>query len=170
MDNITKTLLGGAAICALATAPAMAGAPHFSITALHAGNQVLKSVIHNPGRQHVTYNFYVTTAVPGTVGTGTKLAQTYYKWNSNGSICSTPKMKLTGQKKSTYGKIAHNTESYSEGCGAPTIFYGDEYTLTKASGDGKTDSFTSDLIGKYANGSAKYLGKLNIHATVEIGN
>ena len=64
MKSITKTLLGGAALCALATAPAMAGnVPHFNVTALHAGNVVNKTRIHSPGRQHVTYTFAVYSSV-----------------------------------------------------------------------------------------------------------
>lgn len=171
MNNVTKTLLAGAAIGALATAPAMAGnAPHFSVTAAHVGNQVIKSTIRTPSRQALTYNIYISSSVSGSVGTSTNLFQTYYKWNSNLSICTVPFMKLVGPKRTTYGKINHNTETYSLGCASgPTVFHGDNYTLKKASGDGQTDTFLSDLKGKFNNGSVKYKGNLFIHGTVHIG-
>jgi hypothetical protein len=173
MNNITKTLLGGSALCALATAPAMAGnIPAFHVTALHAGHAVNKTKIYQAGRTHLTYTFAVSSYVPASdLGTGVKLAATYYKWNSSDNLCTVPKMTLKGAKKSTYGKIAHNTETYSEGCSSgPTVFHGDEYTLKKASGEGNSDSFTSDLIGKFKNGATKYLGSLTLDVTVNIGS
>jgi hypothetical protein len=45
MNNLTKTRLGGVALCALATAPAMAeDVPDFHVTVLHAGNVVNKTI------------------------------------------------------------------------------------------------------------------------------
>jgi hypothetical protein len=171
MNNITKTLLGGAAVCALATAPAMAGnVPAFHVTALHAGHAVNKTKIYQPGRTHLTYTYGVSSYVPASdLGTAVNLIYTYYKWNSNASLCTQPKMKVKVPKKSTYAKLGHNTESYSEGCGSPTIFYGDTYDLKNAAGEGNVDSFQSDLIGKFSNGSTKYLGNLYLDVNVSIG-
>lgn len=64
MNSITKTLLGGAALCALATAPATAeDTSAFPVTAVHAGHVVNKTRVHTPGRTHLTYTFGVYTYV-----------------------------------------------------------------------------------------------------------
>jgi hypothetical protein len=172
MNNIIKILLGGAALSALATAPAIAGdAPHFSITALHAGNAVFKSKLQVPGRKNVTYTVAVSTYVPASdLGTAVHLLGTYYKFNSNSSLCTTPKMKIKVPKKSTYAKLGHATETYSEGCASgPTKFYGDTYDLKKAKGEGKVDSFVSVLTAKFKNSRGKYNGTLNLDVKVSIG-
>ena len=50
MDKITQTLLGGAALCALATAPAMAGdAPNLRVFALHGGHVIHKTRLTKTG-------------------------------------------------------------------------------------------------------------------------
>ncbi|HEX4157950.1 MAG TPA: hypothetical protein VHY79_05705 [Rhizomicrobium sp.] len=171
MNNITKTLLGGAALCALATAPAIAGnIPAFHVQALHAGHAVNKTKIYQPGRTHLTYTFSVGTYVPASdLGTAVNLIYTYYKWNSSDNLCTQPKMKIKAPKKTQYAKLGHSTETYSEGCGSPTVFYGDTYDLTNSKGEGNQDSFQSDLIGKFKNGSTKYLGNLYLDVTVSIG-
>lgn len=172
MNLITKSLLGSAAVVALATAPAMAGgAPHLSVTALYAGHAVNKTKVHNPGRKHLTYTFGVSSYVPASdLNVTVKLAGTYYKWNSNRSICTAPKEKIKVPKKSTYAKLGHSTETYSLGCSSgPTVFYGDTYDLTNSSGEGQTDSFVSTLIGKFSNSGVKYKGFLHLDVSVHIG-
>ena len=58
MKNLNKTLLGGAALAAIAVAPAVAGNhPAFSFTALHGGRVVNKTKIHIQGSQHLAYTF-----------------------------------------------------------------------------------------------------------------
>jgi hypothetical protein len=170
MNLLTKSLLGGAALCALATAPAIAANLHpaMHVTALHAGKAVNKTVIHNQSRTHLTYTFGVYTYVSASnAGTAVKLAATYYKWNSNGTLCSSPKEKIKVPKKTKLAKLGHSTETYSEGCASgPTVFTGDTYNLN-APNTG-TDHFTSTLIGKFNNGSAQYKGTLHLDVTVTI--
>jgi hypothetical protein len=169
MNNITKTLLGSAALCALATAPAMAAGSHpsLSITALHAGKAVNKTAIHDPKRQKVTYTFGVSTYVPPSdAGVSVHLFATYYKWNSNLTLCSHPKMKNKIKSQPTNGTAGTATETYSEGCASgPTVFYGDTYDY---SGSGSSDSLVSSLKGKYSNSGVKYKGTLNLDVNITL--
>ena len=170
MNNLTKTLLGGVAIAALATPAMAAGHKHFAmhVQALHAGNVVNKSKLHNNGAQHLTYTFGVYSSQPASAPKKTHLIFTYYKWNSNFTLCSTPKMKMVVPKRSTYAKIGWATEAYSEGCpSGPTVFYGDTWT-NKTGVAGDIDGFLSTLIGRFYNGSTKYKGELDIDVFVGI--
>jgi len=171
MNNLTKTLLGGVALAALTTAPAMAGHhrhPAFHVTALHAGKAVNKTKIHNQGATHITYTFGVYTYQPANAAKNTHLAGTYYKWNSNSSTCTYPKMKINAPKKSVYAKIGTATETYSIGCsGGPVSYLGDTWT-NKTGVAGNTDTFVSTLTGKFMNGSTKYKGTLNLDVSVGI--
>ncbi|HEX4157300.1 MAG TPA: hypothetical protein VHY79_02400 [Rhizomicrobium sp.] len=173
MNNLTKRLLAGSAICALATAAAIAGnVPHFSITALHAGHVVNKTRAHTPGRQNLTYTFSVSTYIPASDLHKTVKLPDVYKFNSYSTICSSPKQKIkVVPKKTQYAKIGTYTETYSEGCSSgPTLFYGDTYKLTNPAGEGHNDYFVSSLIGRFKNSHGKYKGTLNLDFTVSIGN
>lgn len=164
MNNLTKTLLGSVALAALGAAPAMAEQKHpaFSFTAVHAGRVVNKTKLHNRGAVHLTYTF----SVYGTADVELDkkvLVGSFYKWNSNSTVCSTPKMKLKlDPKKTVYGKISVATQTYSLGCpSGPTVYYGVAYKLTNPDGIGETDHFKSSLIGKFKNAHGKYKGTLN---------
>jgi hypothetical protein len=175
MNNLTKTLLGSAALCALASAPALAQrAPNLNLTALCRGDVVNKTwtpARHREDCSRVCTGSTVSTYIPASdLGIQTNLFRTYYKWNSNQTICSNPKEKMKGQKRSLYGKVTHNTETYSLGCASgPTVFYGDAYTLTNPAGEGRTDKFVSKLIGTFHNGGTEYKGKLILDVQVSIG-
>ena len=176
MNKITQTLLGGAAFCALATAPAMAGgAPSIHVAALHPGHQtVLKTSMHKGGIAHITSTIAVSTSVTASdLKHAVKLAATYYTFYDSGSFCnSSEKQKQVLQSKKTkYAKLGTSTETYSGYCStAPTVFYGDTYDLTKKSGEGKSDSFVSTLTGKkiHYNG-ALYDIDVNLDVSVAIG-
>jgi hypothetical protein len=170
MNNVTKILLGGAALGALATAPAMAAGSHpsLSITALHVGKTVNKTKVHSPSAQHLTYTFAVYTYVsPADAGTSVHLYGTFYKWNSNLTLCSNPKQKIKSKTAPTNGTSTTATETYSFGCASgPTVFRGDTYNYN---GDGATsDYLTSLLKGKFYNSSVKYKGKLTIEAFITL--
>jgi hypothetical protein len=172
MHNLTRTLLSGTALAALAAAPSVASnAPEIHIQALHAGKQVNKTVLHNSVGGHTTYTIGVSTSVLASdLHKTVPLALTFYKWSSSES-CSNPRQKIKAPKKSLYGKIKTGTESYSLSCPAPTVFYGDSYKLTDASGEGKTDSFVSILYGWYVKpGGIKYKGTLYSDVSVAIGS
>lgn len=176
MNKLTKTLLGGVALCALTGAPAIAQPKHhaFYFTALHAGRVVNKTKLRN--QRHCLYHIsYCTlafyTSVPASdLNTRVKLVDSFFKLNSNSTICSNPKQKIKAPKKSVYAKIGTATETYSFGCpSGPTTFYGDTYKLTDKSGFGQTDTFTSVLVGKFKRNGKVYKGKLFIDAVVTIG-
>jgi hypothetical protein len=173
VNNITKTLLGGAALCALATAPAMAGTLHpaMHVTALHAGHAANKTAIREPSKQHLTYTFGVYTYASASDHSAVKLAATYYKWNSNDTLCSKPKMSVKlSAKKTQFAKLGTSSETYSEGCASgPTTFLGDTYAnKTGASGD--VDNFVSTLLAKKLNlpgGVYKASLHLDVRVTLE---
>jgi hypothetical protein len=170
MNNLTTTLLGGVALAALAIAPATAGSHHalLHVSAMHAGHAVNKSKIHNQGATHVVYTFSVYSTQAASAPPKTHLIFTYYKWNSNGTTCSAPKMKIKAPKKSVYAKIGTASETYSLGCSSgPTVYLGDTWT-NKTGVAGNTDSFVSTLDGKFSNGSTKYKGTLNLDVSVAI--
>lgn len=176
MYKLTKTLLGGAALAALTSAPAMAQQNHpaFSFMALHAGHVVSKTKLHND-RYHCfprsTCTFGVYSSVPASdLHKSVPLVGTFAKFNSNSTICSAPKTKIKSHKKSVYAKISTGTETYSLGCpSGPTTFYGDYYKLTDKSGEGHTDTFQSLLTGTFHNGSTKYKGRIVFDVSVAIG-
>lgn len=174
MNNLTKTLLGGVALTALATAPALAGPKHpaMHVTALHAGKQVNKSHSLVPGATHVTYTFGVYSSASAS-SVHQNVFGTYYKWNSapNGyyTLCSNPKQKVKTPKKTVFGATNADTETYSFGCpSGQTVFHGDEWTnKTGASGD--TDTWRSVLKGKFIGPSGgKYKGTLNLDVSLNI--
>ena len=156
MKKITKTLLAGAAFCALATVPAMAGdAPNIHVFAAHPGHAsfVRKTRIDRGHKvQHSCSTIVISTAVPASdIKHVVKLAETYYTYYDDGSFCNSSqktRVKLP-KKKTQYAKLGTSTETYSGYCStAPTVFYGDTYDLKKKSGEGKTDGFVSTLVGK----------------------
>jgi hypothetical protein len=163
MNYLTKALLGSVALCALATAPAMAeDVPDFHVTVLHAGNVVNKTVFHNPSRQHLTYTFGAYASIPAELDKKIKLGD-LASWGCS----STGKAKIT--QKATYGKAGIYTETYSADCsGAGEVFYGNTYKLTNPAGEGKTDTFVSTLIGKFEKNGVKYKGTLNMDVSVTI--
>jgi hypothetical protein len=72
-------------------------------------------------------------------------------------------------RKTKYANINKSTESYSEGCGTPSKFYGDVYNLTSKKASGKTDSFTSSLkANKVHFDGGIYKATLNLHVSVSI--
>jgi hypothetical protein len=175
MNKITQTLLGGAAFCALATAPAMAaGAPSIHVAAAHPGHQtVLKTSMQKGKIAHITSTIAVSTSDTAGLNKVEKLAATYYTFYDSGSFCnSTEKQKQVLQSKKTkYAKLGTSTETYSGYCStAPTVFYGDTYELTNKKGEGKSDSFVSTLTGKkiHYNGGL-YDIDVNLDVSVAIG-
>ena len=176
MNNLTRTLLGGAALSALTAVPSVAQQKHpaFHVTALHQGRIVNKTARYRCYHHHFTSSCIktaYTSVSPSDLGKSVSLASTFYKFNSSYTLCSAPKTKIKAHKKSKYGKIKTGTETYSEGCpSGPITFYGDRYKLTDPSGFGQTDHFQSKMSGKfYINGNA-YAGSLILRVMVAIGS
>jgi hypothetical protein len=169
MNNLTKALLGSAAMTVLATAPAMAAHSHpaFSVTAMHDGKVVNKTKMHNQKAGHITYTFSVYATIPSELNQWVPLTSTFYKWNSYSTLCSNPKQKVKfDPKKTQYGKLRAATETYSEGCpSGPTTFFGAEYKLLKSTNQ---DQFVVELIGTFKNSNGKYKGQLNIDTNLSI--
>jgi hypothetical protein len=168
VNKITITLLGGTAVCALATAPAIAAPKHpaMHVTALHAGHAVNKTQIHNDKATKVTYTFGVYTYDTSGIGVSQHLYATFYKWNSSFSLCTAPKMKIKIKKSPTHGTAGTATETYSYGCSdGPTKFYGDTYDQSQSA---SSDSLVSLLKGKFKESGAKYKGKLYLDVSITI--
>jgi len=172
--SIKGILLAGAALCTIAAAaPALAkSAPHIHVLALHPG-AVTKSHMHIGPDAKVTYTFSVSTAVSTSADykVKTNLGATFYTWLSNSTICDQPKKeKVTlSVSKTKYAALSTGVETYSEGCSAPTKFYGDVYDLTSKKGKGKVDTFSSDLKAKFTNANGKQKGSLILDVSVSIG-
>jgi hypothetical protein len=167
MNSITKTLLVGAAFCALATVPAVAGdAPDMHVVALHPGHQtVLKTRMHKGGVTHTTSTISVSTSVPASdLHKKVELDATVFAFFCGRS----GKVKIT--KKATYGKAGIFTMTTGQTCdGVSQVFYGNTYKLTNPEGEGKTDSFVSSAISKFEYKGTKYKGTLNLDVNVAIG-
>jgi hypothetical protein len=170
--TIKGILLAGAALCTVSIAPALASnAPKFSVAALRTGG-IVKTAMRTPKASAVTYTFSVTTAISTKADymVKTNLAGTFYTWLSNDSICQQPKKETVtlSTAQTVYALLSTGVESYSEGCGKPTFFYGDVYDLQTKKAKNKTDKFTSTLKATFKN-SGKFKGSLNIDVSVEIG-
>ncbi|MGH6875874.1 MAG: hypothetical protein ACREHV_00695, partial [Rhizomicrobium sp.] len=117
MNKITQTLLGSAAFCALATAPAMAaGAPDVHVVAAHPGHQTVVKTSMYSNIAHLTSTIAVSTSVTASdLKHVVKLAGTYYTYYDSGSFCnSTEKQKqVLKSKKTKYAKLGTSTETYS---------------------------------------------------------
>ncbi len=173
MNALTKTLLGGVAISALAIVSAAAkNDPGISVSALHAGRVVNKTKVHNHGAMHITYTFsvYSTVAFNDYFKNKKALLGTFYKWNSYSTLCSNPKQKVTfDSKKTQYGKIGPATETYSFGCpSGATVFYGAKYKITDPDAKGHADHFVVHNKGTFNNSRGKYKGTLNLDTTLTI--
>ena len=166
MNAITQTLLAGAAFCALATAPALAGdVPPFHVTMLHGGHVVGKTGFHHAGRTHLTSTLSLSSSIPASdLDKKVKLATMYAYLD-----CPT-KLKTRITKKPTYGKAGFYSETTSGGCsnGGYTA-YGNTYDLTNPDGEGKNDSFVSTVISKVEYNGVKYKATENVDYSVAIG-
>lgn len=166
MNAITQFLLAGAALGALATAPAMAGdAPDLHLTALHGGNAVGKTRVRNPARQNLTYTFSIYTSISSSEDYRKKIKfPVNYKWNG----ATKSKFKVA-PKKTECAKIGKYSETYSTANGGSYVVYGATYKLTNPHCVGETDHFVSTLIGWFQNNGVKYKGTLNMDYAVAIG-
>jgi hypothetical protein len=175
MNNLTRALLGSAALCALTNTPAAAQAhqPNIHVTALHAGRSVNKTKrYHCKAHSHTSScRLYVYTDVSASdYRKRVWLAMTYYKFNNSSMLCSSPETEIKAYKKSTYGRIRTGTETYSFGCpSGPTKFYGDIYELKDPSGFGQTDNFESLMTGTVHVHGGTYKDRLILDVLVSIG-
>ena len=168
---IKRVLLVGVSLHAIGAGAAYAESPPALVAQMHAGRAVVKTGLHS---QKPTNNSS-TTVITTTVSTSadykkkTKLLYTYYTFLNSGSFCPQPqeKMKLATHK-TKYAKVSTSTESYSEGCGTPTKFYGDVYNLQTKKGAGKTDAFYADLVGRDIHYDGTVYKKLTAKFAIEV--
>jgi hypothetical protein len=154
MNNLTRTLLCGAALCAFVAVPAIAeSAGPFDVTALHA-NRVVKKTKMQHGATHVTSTISVFTYVPGTVGT--KAMILFEKFCN-----TTAPVKVWAPKKTFYGKISVSTET-SNGC----EFVEGTYKVINQPEPNTIDSFPIILMSKFEQNGTKYKGTLNLDYNV----
>jgi len=152
--TIKGLLLAGASLATFGASAAYAErAPTIHVAALHPGHAVVKTPMHSSKVSNLTSTFLVYSSVSTAADykVKTKLIYTYYAYYDSGSFCGTSNGKtkvILSTKSTAYAKLGTSTESYSEGCGTPTVFYGDTYKLTTKSAVGQVDSFVSDLHGK----------------------
>jgi hypothetical protein len=171
-----KTLLAGAALCALATAPALASAPSFHLAGttaraitMHNGSMHSKTDVRDPGYT----NFTETVTFAGTISeTG------FYKnpvlvwaevWLYSSCGTAVPNEKGKVAKKAAHGKVAAGTSTgTATGCTNGTVytFIGPVYTLKSKTAT--SDSFTFDLDAKAP--GIKYKLKLVGNTNLTIGH
>lgn len=162
MDNLTKTLLAGAAMGALATAPALA-APNAHIAGVNNAALAVKNLgthiktpIHDPHVNHVTQ----TVSFAGTISEAGFINKPTILWGeawfsrtgttSSSKCTDAPNQSAKFQKTTAAAVIKHATETGSASipgfCALNTgmTFYGPKYKLTSTTAT--HDSFTGKII------------------------
>jgi hypothetical protein len=142
---------------------------------MHPGHAVVKTSLRPVNALTLTSTIAVSTGVStaGSFRVKTKLAATYYTFLHSGTFCTPPAERVVlPVTRTTYARLSKSTETYSEGCGTPTTFYGDVYDLTTRRAKGSTDSFVSNLIGKgvHFNGNTYRKATLHLDVAVAIGS
>ena len=174
MNRLTRTLLGGAALSVLATAPVAAGPPRFHVQMLHGGRVISKTQMRYRCGQDITcktYTFSISTSVPASdFRKRVNLVDTFSKFCSTASCHTEPKQRIKVPKKSKYGKVhATTVTTHTSGGERTFVYYGDAYKLTDKSGFGQTDTFVSSLKGEWDSFGLKYKVTMNLDVSVAIG-
>jgi hypothetical protein len=173
--TIRTALLAGASLCTICAGAAFAKSTPVLVAQIHGGQGVVKTSMHSNAPANLTSSISVATGVSTSADfkKKTNLAATFYTFLHSGTFCNPPKQKVKlSTKKTKYAKLSTGVESYSEGCGTPSQFFGDVYDLTSKKGKNKTDKFTSALIGKdvHFGGTTYKKGTLNLKVSVAIGS
>ncbi len=174
--TIKNILSGGAALCALRMAPAVASpAPHIIAVAAHPGEVHVKTSLHaeKPTTSCSTISISTGVSTSSAYKVKTPLSGTYYTFFDSGSFCNSSehqRVKLA-VRKTSYAKLSPGTETYTGYCStAPTVFYGDVYDLRTKKAQGKKDTFTSTLVGKHIHyNGGLYDLSIVINVVVKIG-
>lgn len=154
--TLAKTLLAGAAFCALCTAPALTlAAPQLHLVGsdnllkVKPGSIHMKSSHAKPGISDITYTLTLSGSLPPLK---TKTLLWGYTWQDT-NTCIPPKNEsLTVPKKTKVAKISVGTSTgATSACPSSTFtFYGPVYDLKKTAKKG--DSFQSVLAAKKYSG------------------
>jgi len=152
--SLTKTLLAGAAVCALCTAPALAAAPSIHLGGLGSAmtmkvgsNLHAKTNAANPNLPSFTQTVTFTATLSRAASKEVPVLLWAETWYSSASCTEPSNEKLMTPRKTALAHISHGTSTgVISACGSTVFtFYGPVYTLEHK---GKTDAFTSDLTAK----------------------
>jgi len=164
--SFTKTLLAGAALCALATAPALAKkapAIHFVGGAANAHTQIhQKTAAHKvPGGDYtITLTISASGSAAALLGNAVSIYEAAWIDTTN---CTEPKNKAKYAKKTKVAKISLDVVTGTvSGCSNTFSFYGPLYTLTKKA---KSDAFTGSDSAKKIYGYSVVTAKEDFQLT-----
>ena len=172
--SFVKTLLAGVALCALATAPALAQAPNIHLAgmtarniAMHSGVMHSKTAIHDPAYTNFTSTMTFTGKIAESAfyKVPTLLWAQAWLYGSCGS--EVPNQKGKKISSTSVGKVAVGTTTgTASGCTNGTIytFYGPLYTLKSTTAT--SDSFTFDVDAKATGLGYKLFLVGNTHLTI----
>lgn len=159
--TLAKSLLAGAAFCALCTAPALTlAAPHMHIAGVDnlakqkAGTVHMKSSRVHDDLQNITYTITFSYSLPPLK---TKTMLWGETWQDT-ETCKPPKKEtLTVPKKTKVAKISVGTSTGPTGSCPNSVFtfYGPVYDLKKSA---TSDAFFSSLVAKKYSGYNLTLG------------
>ena len=155
--TFTKTLLAGAALCALCSAPALARqAPNVHLQGLDGARAKITANHSKSTASPDAKSFTTTVTFSGTIPEAS-----FYKtptllwaeaWINNSTCVEPPNQKFTTQKTTANAKISGGTVTGSTtSCTTSTFtFYGPVYDLKSKTAT--SDTFTSKLVAKHASG------------------
>ena len=172
--TIKGVLLASVSLCTICAGSALAStSPHVLVAQMHPGHAAVKTSLHTTPGSGLTSTQAVSTGVSAKADymVKTKLAATYYTFLNSGTFCNPPKEKVKlSTTKTLYATLSTSTETYSEGCGTPSTFYGDVYDLQTKKAVKKPDTFTSSLDGKkvHFDGTVYKKATLNLDVSVTI--
>jgi hypothetical protein len=157
--SLVKTLLAGAAVCALCTAPALAAreAPKIHLAHTDFSNITKQAAGHfkSDGRVHPAINFTETVSFSADVPKS-DLKMPILLWGEawyNSSDCGViPNQKAKFPKTTAAASIKSGTSTGTiSGCGSTVFtFYGPLYKLTDKKA--KKDAFTGNITAKHFSG------------------
>ena len=170
--NFAKTLLAGAALCALATAPAMA-APNIHLKAAPMGAHALKiksvsvghakTGIHDPSFTNYTVTFTLSGSLSRSYFFKKFVLLYAYDWTNGCTDVGTKEVFKSVPNLTAVHKIKAATTTGT--CsGSPLVFHGPDYKLL--SNSATFDSFTGALIAKKT--SSGYNLRANIPTNLHI--
>jgi len=169
--TIKRVLLLGVCLQAIGLSAADAKSAPPLVARLIAGRAAVKTSLHSqrPSQLSSTQTIFSTVSTSADYKKKKKLIETYYTFLNSGTFCDPPRQNVKlAKKKTAHAKLSTSTVTYSEGCGTPTVFYGDVYDLTTKKGVGKTDKFFSTLIGHDLHYDGEILKKATLELLVEV--
>ena len=163
--TLITTMLAGAAVCALSTAPALAAhAPGIHLagmykTAMRVTTGHSKTAMHE-GTKAVNYTS--TVDLSGTLSSGFNGLLYAYTWQT--TSCAQPPNQKQKYTKPAIGKVKGTTTVSTNSCGGTSTYFGPDFT-NKHHATGNA-SFTGTLLAKKFEGYNLLLNE-NVTLTVD---